>query len=295
MRTTLRLLIAALLIVPLLSCGKKTEPVVKKYIEVPVPSEYEIFNTREGVMFRSGQSSYLLHISRAEYDPECGCLSEYKPLTSMKGGEVFTDTDVAENVRYVYKLRNEHIPYKILSDEAREVVIYAEPIFIESVQASELPGRRYTFEVETNRPFERLIAFAGDRKAASTIEDEFTVNFTETDTGTLTIYAYDEYGNAGEPKVVSIFAEGGNKPDAPFSLKTISAEGKTTISWMEPEGVWLYNVYRMKGDAYEYVTRVDLPYYMFRTGDEPGCSMFAVSSLKNGAESEKTVIEVCYP
>jgi hypothetical protein len=289
------LLITAAVFVLFAACGKKTDPVVLTEA-VPSPGEsLRIFNNDEGVVIKNSDKRFAVRAEKAVFDPECGCLSDYEELANIPPLTVFTDKDVKENVRYVYSFVALHPVYRNKSQTVKKAVVYSKPVRIIDVKISELAGDRYSFEIKADRPFEHFEVFIDGKMELRTSRESFEADMSGRESRTLTIYPFDKYGNAGAEKIVSL-AVRQEKPRAPFGLKNVYGNGVLTLSWDEPDGVWLYNVYIMKGGKYSFLSKVDVPYFMYSVSREtPDCAKFAVASAIDGVESDKTEFNACWP
>lgn len=289
------LTVAVLLFVLVASCGKKTDPVALSQA-VPSPaSNLRIFNNNEGVVIRNNDKKFPFSVQRAVFDPECGCLTDYSKGTTINPLSVFIDDNVTEDVRYVYSITALHPVYKNRSQPVKKAVVYAKPVVITDVKILELPGDRFSFDVTTNEPFERIEIFSGGALEQRTSRNTFEINMNGKEDRTITLYPFDKFGNAGEEKIIALVVKE-KVPDAPFGFKSVYGGGVLTLSWDEPAGAWLYNVYMKKDGVYSFLGKVDVPYFMYSVGrDTTDCRYFAVSSAIDGGESVKEEYRACWP
>lgn len=287
------LLIAAAFVIAS-ACGKKTDPTVLTEA-VPTPSEtLRIFNNDEGVVISNNDRRFPLVVERAVFDPECGCLSEYKEVTEIYPSSSYIDRNVEPDVRYVYNVTAVHPVYGNSSQPAKRAVIYSKPVKITDVQMTGLSGDRYSFTLETDKPFERIEAFVDGQLEARTSRNTFDVNLSDKQSRIVSIYPFDKYGNTGEEKTVTV-AQLQQIPEPPLALKSIYGGSTLTLSWDEPQGAWLYNVYLERDGVYSFLGKVDVPFFMYTVGrNTADCLNFAVSSAVNGQESAKSEHRACW-
>ncbi|MCD8569705.1 MAG: hypothetical protein LRY50_15765 [Geovibrio sp.] len=276
-------------------CGKKTDPVVLTEA-VPAPGEnLRIFNNDEGVVIRNADKRFAVKVQRAVFDPACGCLTDYADITEIPPSTAFVDDNVTADVRYVYSIVALHPVYNNRSQPVKKAVIYAKPVKITDVQIKELAGDRFAFLLKADRPYERFEVFIDGGLELRTSRESFEVNMEGKENRTVTMYPFDKYGNAGEEKIVRLAVKQ-VVPRAPFGFRNVYGNGTLTLSWGEPEGAWLYNVYIMKGGTYSFLAKVDVPFFMYSVGQNTAdCLKFAVSSATDGNESDRTEYEACWP
>jgi hypothetical protein len=285
---------AVLAVLLLAACGKKTEPVPVTEAVTANAENLRIYNNAEGIVIRNSDKRYVLRVRKAVFDPECGCLSDYEELTEIAPNSTYTDKDVTEETRYVYSVAALHPVYKNESEPLKKAVVYAVPVVITDISVKDMAGERYEFSLKTDKPYERFEVFSDGKLALRTSRSDFELDMDGRETRMLSIYPFDKFGNPGEEKVIRL-AERKQKPRAPFGLRSVSGSGILTVSWDEPEGAWLYNVYIFRDDRYYFYTKVDVPYFMYAVGSDTGCQKIAVSTVNDGAESDKAFIEACYP
>jgi len=89
----IRIIFVGMFIIMIGACGKKTAPISKDSITLPVPEKFVLKNTDKGVYIKNNDQKYTLFVEKASLDDN-NCATSFGFVTKLKPNADFTDENV---------------------------------------------------------------------------------------------------------------------------------------------------------------------------------------------------------
>ena len=286
-----RSVLLILILLSVFGCGKKTQPVSKDSFNLPVPAERSVNITEKGVEIVNVSDKYVMFAERAGYDDK-GCLQKFIFLARLKPKESFSDKDVKQPNRYVYRLSYYDSALGVYSEKKNVVITYSKPIEIKNFDYKITDTVKAQLDITYPDNFEYYELYVNERKMYKGRKNKVSTVLLNGEINNIKIVPYDIYGNKGSVFTTKIDLTAGKFIPAPRRLRSIIGDDFIMLSWESVGKAEKYAVYIKKENGFVMQAATGTNFYRYENKPEK-CVKFGIKATAGKAESEMSVLEVC--
>lgn len=275
-------------------CGKKTNPISKDAIELPVPTKYVLSNTDKGVYIRNNDNKYTLFVEKSSLDDD-NCSTSFAFVAKLKPKEDFTDDKVKVAAAYTYRLMNMDEEIGVQSQPVDKNIIYSKPINVMEVLITPYP----TGDVDLRLRFDQMPRFftitLNGKELGRFNGDNATILLEDMDKNTIVITPVDRFNNTGNIKTVVYENPKMYFLTPPKDIGYFYDSDNNTVflHWDSVDYATGYKVYEEKKDEKGFlISDTSVPFAKF-VYHLKGCKQFGISAYNSKTESKKAYIKVC--
>jgi hypothetical protein len=275
------------------ACGKKTAPISKDSIALPVPEKFVLKNTDKGIYIKNNDPKYTLFVEKASLDDN-NCATSFGFVTKLKPNTDFTDEKVIVSRGYSYRLMNMDEEIGVQSQPVDKNIIYSKPINVMNVFVTPHP----TGDINLKVTFDQMPRFftitLNGKELGRFNGDNATILLEDLDKNTIVITPVDKFNNTGNIKTIVY-----ENPKIYFltSPKDIGyfydSDNKSVfLHWDSVDYATGYRVYD-EAEGHNYPIAESLTPFVRFNYHLKGCKRFGVSAYNDKTESKKAYVKVC--
>lgn len=279
----IRFAVLLMVVVLMISCGKKTDPVSKDNFIIPEVAVSDVLSLEEsGVVLRNTGKKYNILVEKAEVIDSC--TGEFKILGNINPGDSFVDVDVSAGKEYVYGFYNVDNYLKLSSSSNVKKVIYSKPVWVKDFSYETDDTGILKAHVIFSDVVNFFKIFLNGKEVKLNRGNDFEILMENIDSNLIEITPYDNYMNRGVTFSKNIVNKRKYFISSPSGFRNVKTQDNILISWDKIKGAKGYRVYF--GDK-----TVEVPEsYVFVPGDI--CKIY-ISSFNEVFESPKAELNLC--
>lgn len=276
------------LIIFLISCGKKTDPIPKSQFIYPQEDKVTLEVKQNGVLITNNDKKYNLIVYKSLCE---NCGNDAKEIAVIEPEESYTDKDVTRKTPYFYRFIFKHSEYKVFSEPFVKRVTYDMPIKVKNLQITPISVNRIRLNMTFTNTLHHYKLYLNDNLYYEGRNPILEVNLVQ-GKNSLSILPFDIYNNKGEIFSKKIDTYNLQKPSPVTGLDYVISGENIYISWNTSANANKYKIkIKAKNVTREYLT--ELNYYRTKFPHNITCVGIEVTSENDYMASESAEIRAC--
>jgi hypothetical protein len=281
-------LLCFLLIILIVSCGKKTDPIPKSQFIHPEEDTVVLEVTEKGIIITNNDNKYNLIVYRSLCE---NCGNNFKQIVVIEPKESYIDKEVVEKTPYFYKFIFKHSEYNVFSEPFIKRITFAQPISVKNLQIIPLGSNKIKINTSFTNTLHHYKLFLNNELYYEGRDPVVEVNLTK-GSNNISILPFDIYNNKGKLYTRKIDTYNLLKPAPVRSLNYVISGEYIYISWDKSENANKYTIkIRINNSVNEYNTKLN--YYRFKFPSALQCIDIEVTAENDYMSSESRKVRAC--
>ena len=277
-----------LLIILIVSCGKKTDPIPKSQFIHPEEDKVMLETTKRGVLITNKDSKYNLIVYRSLCE---NCGNNFKNIAVIEPEESFTDKEVTEKTSYFYKFVFKHSEYNVLSEPFVKRITFAQPISVKNLQIIPLGFNKIKINTSFTSTLHHYKLFLNNELYYEGRDPAVEINLTK-GRNNISILPFDIYNNKGVLYIRKIDTYNLLKPAPVSDLNYVISGEYIYISWDNSENANKYTIkISINNSVKEFHTKLN--YYRSKFPTDLQCIGIEVTAENDYMSSESQKTRAC--
>ncbi|MDY6820786.1 MAG: hypothetical protein SVN78_04095 [Deferribacterota bacterium] len=289
MRKTVKLISLFTILLLVLACGKKTDPIPKSQFIPPAEDEVFIEVVKGGVLVKNNDKDYNLIVQKSACE---GCGGVFKELATIKPEGQFLDRDVKEKEQYFYKFMFKHPRYDIYSNYFIKRITYLKQVAIKNIEIIPIDNKTISINLDFTDTIRHYKLYINDelyydgrneRLEGITLKERYNK---------VSILPYDIYNNKGRLYAQRIDTFDLNRPKKVENIDYVFDDGNLYISWDRVNYADKYSLkIKIDGRVMEFAQEVN--YFKTQVPQHIKCIDIGLQAENDFFKSGYKNIEIC--
>lgn len=281
------------IVILLVGCGKKDDPVPKNIFNTPSPADVSIKLDIDGVRLTNNSDNHTLFVEKERVVKNFFFRYDYERVTLISPKMSYIDTNVIEGREYLYRFYTYNSADQSYSKPTMKSVMYEIPVRIDNISVKIIDST-LCVEIDDMRGMDNVIFYIngkfiyeyneGDGEYCAVMPSTIMIDFKAVP---------HRKGYDGVPYTKDFKRDPKDGLFPPQNLKVVQTDSRAILSWDKLVGYDEYNIYVDRDGKQEFfaTTTATIFSYSIPAGEE--CATLKLSSVKDGDESSLITVVIC--